>query len=75
MSANLIAEEQSRRVEQVGGHPIAISSHRIGTTWYAKAEIDYPGAKARIAQAQAASRVEAEMQVLAEAQRVVGKRS
>jgi hypothetical protein len=74
MSAPLIAEEQARRVEQVGGHPIAISSHRLGDTWYAKAEIDYPGAKARIAQAQANSRLEAEMQVMAQVQSVVGEK-
>jgi len=75
MSAPIIAEDQARRVEQVAGHPIAVSSHRLGETWYAKAEIDYPGAKARIAQAQGPSRLEAEMAVLAEVERVVGKKS
>ncbi len=74
MSAPLVAQDAARRVEQVGGHPIAISSLRLGETWYAKAEIDYPGAKARIAQAQGPSRLEAEMAVLAEVERVVGKK-
>jgi hypothetical protein len=75
MSANLVAEDQARRVETVAGSPIAVSSHRLGNTWYAKAEIDQPGAKARIAQAEGTSRQDAEGKVMAEVQRVVGKKS
>jgi hypothetical protein len=75
MSANLVAEEQARRVETVAGSPIAISSHRLGNTWYAKGEIDQPGAKARIAQAEGKSREEAEGKVMGEVQRVVGKKT
>jgi len=75
MGANLVAEEHARRVEQVAGSPIAISSHRLGNTYYAKAEIDQPGAKARIAQADGKSRQEAEGKVLAEVQRALGKKS
>ena len=75
MSANLTAEDQTRRVETIAGSPIAISSYRLGTTYYAKAEIDQPGAKARIAQAEGPSRQDAEGKVLAEVQRVVGKKS
>lgn len=75
MSANLVAEDHARRVEQVAGSPIAISSHRLGKTYYAKAEIDQPGAKARIAQAKGESRQEAEGKVMAEVQRALGKKS
>ncbi|MBI3934021.1 MAG: hypothetical protein HY316_04965 [Acidobacteria bacterium] len=75
MSTNLVAEDHARRVEQVAGNPIAISSHRLGNTYYAKAEIDQPGAKARIAQAEGESRAEAEGKVMAEVQRVLGKKS
>ena len=75
MSSNLVAEDLARRVVQVAGSPIAISSHRLGNTYYAKAEIDQPGAKARIAQAEGSSREEAEGKVLAEVERVVGKKS
>ena len=75
MSANLVAEDAARRVEQVAGSPIAISSHRLGNVYYAKAEIDQPGAKARIAQAEGSSREEAEGKVLAEVQRTLGQKS
>jgi len=75
MGANLIAEDHARRVEQVAGSPIAISSHRLGNTYHAKAEIDQPGAKARIAQADGSSREEAEGKVLAEVQRTLGKKT
>ena len=75
MGANFVAEDHARRVEQVAGSPIAISSHRLGDTYYAKAEIDQPGAKARIAQADGKSRQEAEGKVLAEVQRALGKKS
>ncbi|OFV99409.1 MAG: hypothetical protein A3H94_07935 [Acidobacteria bacterium RIFCSPLOWO2_02_FULL_60_20] len=75
MGANFVAEDHARRVEQVAGSPIAISSHRLGNTYYAKAEIDQPGAKARIAQADGKSRQEAEGKVLAEVQRALGKKS
>lgn len=74
MSAELIAEEQVRRVEKVAGSPIAIRSYRLGSTYYAKAEIDVPGAGARIAQAQGASRQEAEGKVLAEVRRALEKK-
>ena len=68
MGANLVAEDHAHRVELVAGSPIAISSHRLGNKYYAKAEIDQPGAKARIAQAEGSSREDAEG-------RVVGKKS
>jgi hypothetical protein len=75
MAANLVAEDHARRVEQVAGSPIAISSHRLGNTYYAKAEIDQPSAKARIAQAEGSAREEAEGKVTAEVQRILGKKS
>ena len=74
MSANLVAEDAARRVEQVAGSPIAISSHRLGNVYYAKAEIDQPGAKARIAQAEGPTREDAEAKVMAEVQRIIQKR-
>lgn len=75
MGTILVAEDASRRVEYVAGNPIAISSHRLGDAYYAKAEIDQPGAKARIAQAQGRSREEAESKVMAEVRRVVGSKA
>jgi len=74
MSANLVAEDAARRVKQVAGSPIAISSHRLGNIYYAKAEIDQPGAKARIAQAEGPTREDAEAKVMAEVQRIIQKR-
>src|SRR3972149_2823009 len=75
MSSNLVAEDLARRVVQVAGSPIAISSHRLGNTYYAKAEIDQPGAKARIAQAEGKSREEAEGKGMGGVQRALGKKS
>jgi hypothetical protein len=75
MSMNLVAEDAARRVVEVAGSPIAISSHRLGNTYYAKAEIDQPGAKARIAQAEGPTREDAEGKLLAEVHRALGIKS
>lgn len=75
MTNQLIPEDLSRRIETVGGYPIAISSYRLGTTYYAKAEIDLPGAGARIAAAEDTTREAAEGKVLAEARRLIEKKT
>jgi len=46
VAKELIPEDQSRRIETVGSYPIAISSYRLGATYYAKAEIHIHGAGA-----------------------------
>ena len=75
MPKELIPEEHSRRIETVGGYPIAITSYRLGTTYYAKAEVHLPGAGARIAAADDITRVPAEDKVLAEARRLIEKKA
>lgn len=52
--------EYSRRVEEIGGQPIAITSYKLGDAFYAKAEIALMGAGARIAEATATTREGAE---------------
>ncbi len=73
MSAESKPEEYSKRSEKVGGYNVAITSYRIGQTFYAKAEIDLPGAGARIAQAQESTRDAAEQKALADARRLIEK--
>ena len=75
MTPELIPEEYSRRTETVGTYPIAITSYRLGPTYYAKAEIDLPGAGARLAAAEGTSREAAEDKVLAEARRLIEKKT
>lgn len=75
MAPELIPEEQSRRTETVGGYPIAITSYRLGNTYYAQAEIHLPGAGARIAAADDITRAGAEDKVLAEARRLIEKKA
>ena len=74
MSPELIPEDHSRRVETIGGYPVAISSYRLGGTYYAKAEIDVVGAGGRIAAAEDTTREAAEAKVLAEALRLIEKK-
>lgn len=75
MSPELIPEDQSRRSETVAGYPIAITSYRLGSAYYAKAEVSLPGAGARIAQAEDITREAAERKVLAEVRRLLEKKS
>ena len=74
MSLELIPEDHSRRVETIGGYPVAISSYRLGGTYYAKAEIHVVGAGGRIAAAEDTTREAAEAKVLAEALRLIEKK-
>ena len=75
MSPELMPEDNSRRTETVAGYPIAITSYRLGSTYYAKAEIDLPGAGARLAAAEGTTRQAAEDKVLAEARRLIEKKT
>ncbi len=74
MAAEFFAEEYQQRKESVGGYTVAIRSYRMGGAYYALAEIDLPGAGARLATAKNADRHAAEEQVLAEARRLIEKR-
>ena len=74
MTPELIPEDQSTRTETVGGYPIAITSYRLGSTYYAKAEVHIPGAGARIAAAEDATREAAEGKVLAEVHHLLEKK-
>lgn len=67
------AEEYSRRNENVAGHNIAISTYKIGDTYHAKAEIDVPGAGARIAQVSGPSKEQVEAEVLEQVRRLLKK--
>ncbi len=71
----LVPAELSRRSETVGGYPVAVSSYRLGSTYYAKAEIDLLGAGGRIAAAEGSTREAAEAEVLAEARRLIEKKA
>jgi hypothetical protein len=53
-------QDYSRRVEEIGGQPIAITSYKLENEFYAKAEIALMGAGARIAEATGATREDAE---------------
>ena len=75
MSSELIPEDQSQQIETVGGYPIRISSYRLGAIYYAKAEIHIIGAGARIAAAEDTTREAAEAKVLAEARRLIEKKT
>ena len=74
MPTELVPEEYSQRTETIGEYPVAITSYRLGTTYYAKAEIALIGAGARIAAAEGSTRAGAEEKVLAEARRLVEKK-
>ncbi len=75
MSPELIPEDNSRRTEHVADYPVAIASYRLGSTYYAKAEIHLPGAGARLAAAEDITREAAEDKVLAEARRLIEKKT
>ena len=75
MSPELIPEDNSRRTETVAGFPVAITTYRLDSTYYAKAEIDLPGAGARLAAAEDITREAAEDKVLAEARRLIKKKT
>lgn len=74
MPTEMVPEEYGKRTETIAGYPVAITSYRLGTTYYAKAEIALVGAGARIAAAEATTRAAAEEKVLAEARSLIEKR-
>jgi hypothetical protein len=75
VAAELVPADLFRHTETVGGYPIAISSYRLANTYYAKAEIALAGAGGRIAAAEDVTREAAEAKVLAEARRLIEKKS
>jgi len=75
VAAELIPAELSRRTETVGGYPVAVSSYRLGNTYHAQAEIALVGAGARVASAEDVTREAAEAKVLAEARRLIEKKT
>ena len=75
MAKELVPEDTARRTVTVGGYPILVTSYHLGETYYAKAEIQIPGAGARIASATEISRELAEEKVLGEARRLIEKKA
>ncbi|MFQ5776665.1 MAG: hypothetical protein ACE5IP_01510 [Terriglobia bacterium] len=73
MAAEFVPEDYSRRTEIVGGYNVAITCYRLGKVYHAKAEIQIPGAGARIAAVKDSDRDTAEQKVLAEARRLIEK--
>jgi len=67
MPAELVPQEYSERIEMIAGYPVAITSYRLGVTYYAKATIALLGMGARIAVAGAPTKEAAEEEVRAEA--------
>ncbi len=67
------AEGYVRRSETIAGYSIAFTSYKIGAIYYAKAEIDMPGAGGRIAHASGATREEAEAQLRERVRRALTK--
>ena len=67
----LVPEDYSSRIETVAGYSVAISSYRLGSRWFGKAEIKIPGTGARIADSEATTKAAAEGAVLAEARRLI----
>lgn len=59
------AEEYTVRQLTLAGWPVRVTIYRLDSVWYAKADNVSPGA--RIAQARAATRAEAEDAILARA--------
>ncbi len=74
MTCDLDPEELSRRSETVGGSLVLISSYRVGSTYYATAEIDF-GVGGRVAVAEGSTREAAEAEVLAEARLLIEKKA
>ncbi len=71
----MIPEDNSCRTETVDGYPVAITSCRLGSTYYAKAENSSSGAGARLATAEDITREAAEDKVLAVARRLIEKKT
>jgi len=65
------AEEFRERKLEVAGWPVNLTSYRLGAAWHAKADNVSPGAT--MARARGATREEAEQQVLARAQELLGR--
>lgn len=74
MPTEVIPEEYSERLVWIGGYPVAITSYRLGNTYYAKATIALFGMGGRIAMQDGCTKAEAEDRVKAEAlARIEGK--
>ena len=57
-------EDLTTRLETLKGKPIRISSYKLGDIYHCKAEIDMPGAGARIAEVSDPSRSEGEEKLI-----------
>ena len=66
------AEQHNRRNLDVSGRPILLTSFRLDDTFHATAEIDLPGAGARLGRAEGSTREEAEQKVIALAREALG---
>ena len=75
MSPELIPEDNSCRTKTVAGYAVSITSYRLGFTYYPKAEINLPGADARLAAAEDITREVAEGKLLAVARGLIEKKT
>jgi hypothetical protein len=75
MSPELIPEDNSCRTKTVADYPVGITSYRLVSTYYPKAEIHLPGAGARLATAEDITREAAEDELLGVARRLIEKKT
>ncbi|MCZ6602732.1 MAG: hypothetical protein O6952_06990 [Planctomycetota bacterium] len=66
------AEDHHRRSLDVSGRPILLTSFKLDGTFHATAEINLPGAGARLGRAEGGTREEAEEKVIALARESLG---
>ncbi len=66
-----IPEEYTERIEMIAGYPVAVSSYRLGGTYYAKAAIALFGTGGRIATAEDTTKAAAEEKVRAEVEKLL----
>tara|TARA_B100000749_G_C18188497_1_gene366883 strand:+ start:186 stop:410 length:225 start_codon:yes stop_codon:yes gene_type:complete len=69
--SDMTPEEYKKINETINGRNIAFISYKLGDSYHCKAEIDIPGAGARLASAQGADREAVENEVREEVQQLV----
>ena len=75
MSPELIPEDNSCRTKTVADYSVGITSYRLGSTYYPKAEIHLPGADACLAAAEDITREAAEDKLLGVARGLIEKKT
>ena len=74
MPTEVIPEEYSERLEMIAGYPVAITSYRLGTVYYARAAIALLGMGGRIAAADGDTREEVMEKIRAEARQRIERK-